>query len=280
MWCRVHYPDIIIDTSLMMGNTTIPAITGLGIKHITWDNFSYEYFKQVNHEQEALKKIKNNHSHLITLTALDRELFVSEQHVNPDLVHHIPNPVTFNNPYPIKHIKKRVISVGRFAPEKGFDLLLKAWEIVERNIDNWSLEIWGDTGKDTGDVKKNLESLPLKRAYLFPATSNISQIYNDAAIYVLPSRHEGFGLVLLEASSYSIPLIAFNCPNGPREIIKHGYNGLLVEPNDIEGLATAIIWLINHREEREKMGQNAFNFSKNFTMDKIIPRWIELLESI
>lgn len=279
LWYYFHRPDIIVDTSIMMGNITIPAIHGLGIKHIAWDNFSYEYYKQVHHEQVALEKIKKNQSHLITLTARDRELFIKEQNVKPNLVHHIPNPLTISQRSPIEHHSKIVLSVGRFAYEKGFDLLLRAWKIVEQQVSDWRLEIWGDTGLDTGNVYKTFEELSLKHTTLHPATPDVHEKYKEASIYVLPSRHEGFGLVLLEASAMSLPLIAFDCPNGPREIIEDGVNGYLIEPENVEALANALIQLIKDEKKRQEMGLNAYKLSQRYHITNIINQWEEVLKA-
>lgn len=278
LWCLFYRPNVIIDTSIMMGNLTIPAIHGLGIKHVAWDNFSYEYFKQVHHEQVALEKLKKNGSHLITLTACDRELFINEQHVEPTHVHHIPNPVTISQTSTIDHYSKKVISAGRFAYEKGFDLLLKAWKVVESQVDDWTLEIWGDTGTDTGNVWNTYYSLDLKHASLHPATNNLMEKFKEAAIYVLPSRHEGFGLVLLEAAAMSLPLIAFDCPNGPREIIKDGKNGLLIENGNVEELSSAIIKMIKDLHMRKQMGTIAFQSVKEYSVLEIVTNdWVPLL---
>jgi len=273
-------PDVVIDTELLSANLSIPALQGLGIKHVVWDNFSYECFKKVYHEQIALDKIKQNGSHIVTLTRKDRQLYIKEQSVDPSKIHQIYNPLTYTKDAPIEHFNKKILSVGRFAHEKGFDMLLNAWKLVEQEVDGWSLEIWGDTGVDTGNVHETFNSLSLKRASLHPATSQIQKKYEEAGIYVLTSRHEGLGLVLLEASTYSLPLIAFDCPNGPREIIRDGENGILVEPEDVDALADAILRLIRDKELRERLGRNAYERSKDFQMCKIIPQWITLIENV
>lgn len=273
-------PEVVIDTDLLTANLTIPAVQGTRIRHVVWDNFSYEYFKRVYHEHIALEKVKSNGSHLITLTHKDRELYISEQNVNVEKIHQIYNPLTFDGIDPLTHSDNVVLSVGRFAHEKGFDMLLKAWEKIEEKVPDWSLEIWGDTGIDTGDVHKTFCSLNLSRAKLHPSTDKIRERFENAGIYVLPSRHEGLGLVLLEASACSLPLIAFDCPNGPREIIKDGYNGILVEPENVDALAEAILKLIKDQTLREQMGINAYTYSNEFSMEHIIPKWITLLELV
>ncbi len=270
-------PDVVIDTELLSANLTIPAIKGASIKHVVWDNFSYEYFKRVHHEHIALEKIKSNGSHLITLTKKDRELYIAEQNVDVRRIHQIYNPLTFDNVEPLSHSNNVVLSVGRFAQKKGFDMLLKAWKMVEEQAPEWSLEIWGDTGVDTGNVRNTFSSLNLSRAKLFPSTDKIQARFQNASIYVLSSRHEGLGLVLLEASACSLPLIAFDCPNGPREIIRDGETGLLVEPENVKALAAAILRLIGDKELRERLGKNAYERSKDFSMDVILREWERLL---
>lgn len=190
------------------------------------------------------------------------------------------NSLTYTKDRTINHPENKVLAVGRFAHEKGFDLLLRAWSIVEKEIEDWTLEIWGDTGQDTGNVRNTFHTLHLKRASLHLATDQIQKKFEEASIYVLSSRHEGLGLVLLEASAYSLPLVAFDCPNGPREIIKNGFNGILVDPENVEALAASIILLIKDQNMREQMGKNAFAHSKEFAMDRIIPQWINLIENI
>lgn len=276
LFCLLHKIDIIIDTDIDRCNQTIPAIKSSKIKHIAWEHFSYPYFLENIHHQKALPKILSRSNAMVVLTEADRELYIKNQNIPKELIHQIYNPICYKELSPIKHNSSKVISVGRFSKEKGFDLLLKAWKIVEEEIDNWSLEIWGDTGVDTGNVHYTFNSLELKRATLHPSTNDIESIFREAAIYVLPSRSEGLGLVLIEASSYSLPLIAFDCPNGPREIIRNGVNGILVEPENVNQLARSLISLIKDESLRNKMGSAAFYEGKRFSEENIICQWENL----
>lgn len=281
---RLYYwfirPNIIIDTELLSPNLTIEAIRPLRIKHVVWDNFSYEVFSNIGQEHIALEKAKKYGSHLVTLTKKDRELFISAEGMPPTHIHQIYNSLTIIREQYVRKNGKTVLSVGRFANEKGFDLLLRAWELVEQQVPDWNLKIYGDTGTDTGRVWETFKKLNLKRANLFPATMNISEQFDKAGIYVLSSRHEPFGLVLLEAAACSLPLIAFDCPNGPREIINDGYNGLLVEQENVEALAKTIIRLIKDEGLRHEISKNSFEHSKKFDIDNIIMEWISLFEEI
>jgi len=271
--------DLVIDTFLMDCNLSLPALKGLKTRHLIWCNFSYERFKTVEHEQIALKKVIASGSHILVLTKEDRRLYIENEGVDPEIIHQIYNPLTFDVLSYTPHDSKTILSIGRFAPEKGFDMLIKAWKIVEDKIPDWTLEIWGDTGEDTGRVYATYQEVKPERLSLHPATKNIQEKYKEASFYVMSSRHEGFPLVLLEALSYSLPVVSFNCPNGPREIIQDGDNGILVEPEIVGAMSSAILHLIRDKELREGLGKRAYERSKDYQMDKIIPQWITLIEN-
>lgn len=275
-----HRFDIVIDTFLNNANITIPAIHGLNIRHLVWSNFSYEYFRRVPHEQVALEKVKLNKSHLLVLTKGDMQQFLEKENFGAERIHQIYNPLPVVLPHVTEHLEKKVIAVGRFALEKGFDKLLEAWHIVEKFDNEWNLEIWGDVGYDTGNVHSTFNKLKLKRAQLFPATKDIYQHFGEASIYAMSSMHEGFPLVLLEAQSFSLPIVSFDCPNGPREIVTNDYDGKLVPLNDINELANALLYLMKNRNVRCLYGSRAFESAKRFNIDSIMSQWEKLLNDI
>lgn len=277
---KMHHFDLIVDVGLGMSNTTIPAIKGLNVKHFAWDHFSYHYYENMTFLHAALDKVKTFSDGHIVLTKTDRELYIKNQNVNPNKIFQLYNPLSFNIPSYKVHDSKTVIAVGRFSYEKGFDMLLKAWKKVEEVVNDWNLQIWGYNGEDSGRVFETFNELGLKHASLHNATSEIEKVFDLASILVLPSRHEGLGLVLLEASAYSLVPIAFDCPNGPHELIKNGENGLLVPPENIEALSNAIIFLIQNNDLRKKIAFNAYLNVENFKQEKIINQWDKLIQSI
>jgi len=274
-----HHFDIVIDTCLMNSNLTLPALRGKKTKHLVWSNFSYEYFRRVGHEQVALNRIKEAGSHLLVLTKADRKAFIEEQGFCPERIHQIYNPLTFEVGSYTPHESKKILSIGRFAPEKGFDMLIRAWKIVEDQVPEWTFEIWGDTGVDTGNVRSTFAEEKPTRLTLHPAVKNIQEKYKEAAFYVMSSRHEGFPLVLLEALSYSLPIVSFDCPNGPREIVEDRKNGILVESENVMALADAIVSLIDQIESRQNLEKEAFASSKKYLMENILPQWECLLNA-
>ena len=272
--------DVMIDVDTVLSNETIPALRGTQCKHVAWDHYNYYFCQQEERRVSALNLIKSNSDAMVVLTKADRLLYVDKEGVEPSKIHQIYNPLTFELDKCMLHLQHKVLAVGRFSSEKGFDLLLQAWKIVESQVSDWTLEIWGDTGNDTGDVYATFERLSLQRASLHPATSDIRTKFESAGIFVLSSRFEGLGIVLLEACAAGLPIVSFDCPNGPNEIVEDGVNGYLVEAENIEKLADAIINMIHDDEGRARMGQNAFEMSQRFSLEKIVNQWQDLIESL
>lgn len=175
---------------------------------------------------------------------------------------------------------KRIITVGRYAYEKGYDLLLKAWAIVEKVYPDWSLEIYGMGNR--APYEKLIESLGINpiHCHLNGSLADVKSEYLKSSFLVLPSRTEGFGLVLIEAMACGLPVIAFNCENGPRAIISDGENGLLVPPYDIKALADKIILLIQDEELRKKLSENGKVKSNNFSIEKVAYQWGQLFDEL
>ena len=194
----------------------------------------------------------------------------------------IPNMtqvVTSNNG--IKKKSNHVISIGRMSYQKGFDRLISAWEIVKQKHANWSLDIYGDNGTLKFDLEKQIKELRLANEIaIHGPTNEITRKYQETEFYVMSSRYEGWGLVLVEAMTCGIPCVSFDCPHGPSDIIKNGVNGILVKNGDIQGLADAICWMIEHEEERKRMGIAAKETSKKYAPEVIMKQWNELFKEL
>ena len=179
--------------------------------------------------------------------------------------------------------QKVVLSVGRMdeGDQKGFLRLIDIWEIVKQSKDSqgWQLVIVGDgTLKTQIESKihaKNLQdSITLK-----PFTKDIESEYLKASIYVMASHFEGFGMVLVEASSYALPCIAFDIPTGPSDIIESSVSGYLIEDNNLKDFATKTLELMNDESKRKALGANARErVSTHFSKEAIIKLWYEILE--
>ena len=210
----------------------------------------------------------------IVLTETDRMSWKELQNV---LI--IPNPLAIFPKETSSLDNKQIIAVGRYAYEKGFDMLIESWEKVHKRHPDWILKIYGI------DIIKNLTPIIQDKdlqGSIIPmdSTPQIYQAYQDSSIYVCSSRFEGFGMTLIEAMSCGVPCISFDCPHGPRNIITDGKNGYLVEPENVEALAERICHLIEHEELRKEMGKAARKRAEDFQEEKIMQKWVNLFENI
>lgn len=177
-------------------------------------------------------------------------------------------------------VHHRIIAVGRLHVQKGFDMLIDAFSMVAERIPAWQLCIFG-SGGDEQFLKQRIREYKLdERIHILAPTDNIYEEYQSSDFFVLSSRYEGFGLVLVEAMSCGIPCVAFGCKYGPEEIIEDGKNGLLVENGNVKEFAEKMLWMIRHREERLQMGKQARKDVRKYELNAIMPKWHELFESL
>lgn len=188
----------------------------------------------------------------------------------------IPNPITITIPQISTCENNKIISVGRLSEQKGFDMLINAWKIVSKKYPDWELNIYGE-GELKGCLEKQIKDNVLGNSlHLCGPTKNVVEKYAESSIYVMSSRFEGFGLVLVEAMSCGIPCISFDCPYGPSDIIRHNEDGLLVENGNIQKLADAIIYLIKNSFTRKQMGKKSFENSLRYSINNIMQQWTNL----
>lgn len=173
--------------------------------------------------------------------------------------------------------KNIVVSVGRLEREKGFDYLIEAFCLVAKENINWNLYILGD-----GSLRSELISLiKLKkmedRIFLLGRVGNVGDWYEYADIYVMSSRSEGFPNTLGEAMSYGCPVVSYDCDTGPRDMIRDGVDGILVNPvGDVDKLSAAINSIILDKDKRILMGRNAISIRERYSIDNLASSWVKL----
>lgn len=168
---------------------------------------------------------------------------------------------------------QRVIGVGRLEYQKGFDYLIDAWKIVNQRYPNWNLDIYGRGALYNTLIQQISKNSLAHVIRINNPTPNIYNEYANSSIFVLSSRFEGFGLVLIEAMSCGLACISFDCPYGPSDIISHKRNGLLVSNGDIQGLANSICELIKDKTLRKEYGESALKDIECFSPEKIMAQW-------
>ncbi|MDG2960983.1 glycosyltransferase family 4 protein [Bisgaard Taxon 10/6] len=217
------------------------------------------------------KVVYKKYHQIIALTQNDKMAY-SVFHQN---VISIPNisaydVTTLNNVYNTK--SKKVIAVGRLTYQKNFLALLTAWKGIQERYSGWDLAIYGE-GEDRKVLEEYITENKLTTVTLKGNQTDLSDAYKKASFLVMSSHYEGFGLVLIEAQSFGLPLISFDCPYGPSEIIKNNHNGYLVENQNIKLLENKIADMMNQEERRALFSKNAKEDALRFSSAAILEQW-------
>lgn len=192
--------------------------------------------------------------------------------VVPNIVHLNPLPRYSSGK------EKHVIFVGRFAEQKGIGELFAIWKLVYSKYPDWHLDLYGE-GRLWNQYQQEVETLNMN-IELHKPTKDIFEAYCNSSIFVLTSVYEPFGLVMPEAMSCGLPVVAFDCPYGPADIITDGEDGFLIKNRDIHAFADKVCQLIEDAPLRKAMGLRAIASSQRFSADKIMPMWKQLFEEL
>lgn len=272
--------DVVIDVDTDMSVISGPALEKTGISLISWNHFYFEYSTDGERGKQVVESIARYAKKLVVLTNADLNKYKERTPIREEQLVRICNPLTFEVDHPIDHVnQKKVLAMGRLGWEKGFDLMIKAWSLAESRVPGWNLEIVCGNG-DYHALQTDAEALGCTRITCTGPITKVKEKMEETALYVLPSRFEGFGLVIIEAATCSVPTVSFNCPSGPGEILTDGVDGYLAEPENPEDLAEKIVQIILDDEKRAEMGKMAYLNSKRFTMDRILAQWKDIIDNL
>lgn len=273
------HPDVVV---LIMLNYA--DIVGSALRNIPWIFESHSSYIAEKLEKKGLlyrfncyfnKQCLRKSNGIVALTVKDSENWQKVNRFTPV----IPNIVQLNNTGEYSDYSSRhLIFVGRFFYQKGIDALLEVWDIVHKRYPDWHLDMYGE-----GDMKKYYQKIIEKmnnNIHIHEPESTILKRYCESSILLLTSIYEPFGLVLPEAMSCGLPVVAFDCPYGPAEIITDGVDGFLVKGRDVNEFANRVCQLIEDENLRVQMGQAAIKSSQRYCADLIMPQWKALFESM
>lgn len=216
------------------------------------------------------------------LSKLDRLVVLTEQDriswKELSNVEVIPNPLPFPPSNISSQDSKRVLFLGRYSHEKGLDMLLDSWAIIESRNTNWTLDIFGEGNKE--EYECQARKLGLINCHFHDRTDDVKREYSRSSILVCSSRFEGFGMVIAEAMACGLPVVSFDCPWGPRSIINHSIDGLLVPNGDVYAFADKLYELMNDDSMRKEMSVKAVNNISRFGIESICSQWKRLFESL
>lgn len=273
-------PDVVISFLDRNNVLTLLATYGMGVPVIVSERID-PHMEKIGRVWETLRSLTYLRASCLVVQTERAGMFFSSQVQKNMRI--IPNPVII--PAQVLHErnsvnKKVILAMGRLTEQKGFDLLIDAFAQVAQRHSKWHLVIYGE-GLERWALEKLIEKRGLSSRVQLPGiTIKPFEEMARAELFVLSSRYEGFPNVLCEAMACGLAVISFDCPSGPREIIRDGVDGVLVLPGDVNALATALDDLMANPEKREQMSIRAPEVLERFSLKKIMEMWEQLIEEV
>jgi glycosyltransferase involved in cell wall biosynthesis len=264
--------DVIICQKILA--SALAVLSGYRAKSIAAEHYTYHLYTPI------IRKVRHilyaQMCAVVTLTENDQKLYLQE-HLKA--VFCIPNMVSVSPVSYHGEDSRRIVSVGRLTAQKGYDLLLQAVAHIADEMGDFYIDIYGE-GEERNALENQCKQLGLTdKVHFCGYTESIEQIYATSAFYVMSSRFEGFPMVLLEAAACGLPIVSFDCPEGPAILLKAG-GGIIVERENTEALGHAILTMIKHPDKRQQYRQQLPQVIKPYTPQRIGDEWEALLASI
>ncbi|MBV6879077.1 glycosyltransferase [Epilithonimonas ginsengisoli] len=276
---KILQPDVVISANFNFDHYWLPFLLSK-VKVIKERHGSRFFEDKLRKNTSFLNRLKfafNNwldskYSHIVVLNEDEKKYVKSNNAVV------IPNSVCVPE-YKAELKNKTVIAAGRISPVKAFDELIQAWKVVYDNFPDWQLHIYGDDYLDTGEkLSELIGQLELQDVISFKeSVKDLPYVMQHYSIYAMSSITECFPMVLLEALSVGLPIVSYDCPNGPRNIIRDKEDGLLAEYRNKRSLAEKLLELINDENKRLEMGNSAKINVQRFNNDRVMELWCNLL---
>ena len=282
LYLKKERVDILINVDVILAIFSIPLKLFLSsIKIISWEHFNYKSNLGISRRDWGRKLSQKYANAIVTLTKQDRSFYL-EKRYNRAIVYAIPN---FLDSFPSRYANmnsKLVLAVGRYTYQKGFDILIEIWNEVKTYpiAKDWKLRIVGN-GEDREKLIAQAKSLDLLSSIEFcTAQKDISNYYITSSIYVMTSRYEGLPMVLLEALSYGLPIVSYDCLTGPREIVSDNINGYIIPVDQKDFFIKKLIRLFESKDDRLDMQKKAIELSYQYSIDGAFNLWQELFYTL
>ncbi|MGW0843439.1 glycosyltransferase family 4 protein [Streptomyces sp. NPDC002787] len=263
--------------------TTRPALNFLSAEHATSGvlRVAQEHMNLGTHKPDVQRRIQETYPRFATvavLTERDRDEYA--ELLPGTQVVRIPNAVHSLDQAPADPASRIAVAAGRLFPQKGFDMLIPAWAKLVETFPDWQLRIYG-SGEKKSELRNLIEEHHLyNHVFLMGHTDRLDDELAKASFYVLSSRFEGLPMVMIEAMSHALPVVSFDCPTGPADVLTHGVDGLLVAPEDPDALADAMARLMADEALRADMGVAAVLTAASYGPDSVHHRWESLFTSL
>ena len=244
-------------------------------------NFKKHYFQVVKGIRQYIKN--NNIDILIdveviaSLFSIPATLFTKTRLIAWEHFDFIYNPIENGDRISCDIKAKQLISVGRLTYQKGFDMLCEIAKEVLKDNPDWKWIILGD-GEDKEKLESKIKEYNLQgKLILKGKVSNVEDYYKDSSLYVMTSRFEGLPMTLLEAKSYKLPIVSFNCLTGPSEIVRNNINGFLIETGNVAAMVNKIGILLSDINKREDFSNKSNLDIEKFRLKPIVDKWENIL---
>lgn len=283
---RAERPDVVIGmmttASVLLGLLRVRGVIAIGSERI------YPPMYPVGRLWDALRRLAYPRLDAVVAQTKESAQWIA-RNTGARRVEVIPNPVPW--PFPsqpprlnpedlLGSDQRLLLGVGRLTEQKGFDLLIKAFARLATRFPEWVLVILGE-GPLRHELEGQVMTHRLQNRVMLPGVAgNIGEWYTRADIYVMSSRFEGFPNTLLEALAHGTPAVSFDCPTGPSDIIRHGIDGLLVPPGDVDALTEVLSQLMGSEELRRRFAQNAVEARTRFSVESIALLWERFFEKL
>lgn len=271
--------SIVLNIGALLCPFSIIANVGLSHRNIVWEHFNVSLIFKSSKERFVRYMASRYADAIVTLTLKDREMYLANFACKPKVCA-IPNFLTLeikSNP----HLKsnKVALAVGRFTEQKGFDRLINIWSKLPPHVQDWRLDIVGD-GEDEAILNGLIADRKLNNVHLIKTTSNIEEHYEQASIYLMTSRWEGLPMVLIEAQSYGLPILSYDCLTGPRDVVRNGRNGYLIPDGNEYEFVAKLVHTVENDVLRHEFALTAKKDSERFDKVAVIESWLQLFKSI
>lgn len=267
----------LVEADTMLAWFTLPATFGWGIRRVGWEHCHFDEDLGHKARRVARRMTARWHSAIVVLTDSDRQRWIDATRPRGPVVT-LPNALPFPIPTAsAPRLGKQVLAVGRLTAAKGFDTLIRAWAEVTPAAPEWTLIIVGE-GEERPQLESLRAELDLVDSVQLPGTrSDIGEAYRQASVFCLSSRYEGFGLVLIEAMAFGLPVVSTNCEAGPRAVLRNGENAIVVPVDDTQALATALLTVMQDKGRAAQLAAGARSSAERFEPASIINEWETLL---
>ncbi|MBQ2025615.1 MAG: glycosyltransferase family 4 protein [Paludibacteraceae bacterium] len=268
-------PHVVVIVDAGRSFVNIPAAKGY--KVITWEHFNVGVNWHLGHRLS--RKIAAKFSDLIvTLTTPDAQAYKTQFGAKHALC--IYNPVTIDASEPSPMDKKICVAIGRFSPQKNFVDLIRAWHLTQARKEGWKLRIIG-AGEQKTMLEAEIAKLDLHASIeMLPLQKDVVAQYKDASVYAMSSHHEGLPLVLIEAMAMGLPIVSYDCPTGPADIVSHQKTGLLVSYLQVDALAQALDKVMLNEELRAQFHAESLKEVEKFSVKSIVDCWEKVFETL